>query len=106
MLTPANVSGSTVPCVAALRPDSLTVPLQLKSEDLLTVSLTPRMPESDVRRLSAFKEMSGFKGAVILMDVLRSAITMPGGQCVIISGMILMLKSSADSWNFPPVVRG
>ena len=33
----------------------------------------------------------------------RSASTMPGGQCVMIFGIVLMLQWSAGSWDMQPL---
>ena len=38
-----------------------------------------------------------------LVDVWRSATTMSGAQCVMTSGVHLMLKWPADSWDYPPL---
>ena len=41
--------------------------------------------------------ISDFREVLPLKDVLRSAITMSGVQCVMIYGVLLMLKWSVDS---------
>jgi hypothetical protein len=48
----------------------------------------------------ALKVTSDCKEALPTVDVWRSATTMSGAQCVMTSGVLLMLKWHADSWDF------
>ena len=50
------------------------------------------------------KEPSDFKEVLLPVDVWRYATTMSGAQCVMTSGVLLMLKWSADSWDSLPLV--
>jgi hypothetical protein len=54
---------------------------------------------------SAPKEPSDFKEALAVEDVWRSVTTMSGAQCVMMHGVLLMLKWPADSWDSLPQVN-
>ena len=81
-----------------MRADSLTV-LQLYL--LGSVATILEMLESVVKRMllnSALKGPSDCKEAAALSkDVLRCVTTMLGGQCVMTSGMMMMLRLSVDN---------
>ena len=44
-------------------------------------------------------ETSDSKEALPIVDVWRSVTMISGAQCVMTSGMLLMLEWSADSWD-------
>ena len=46
------------------------------------------------------KVTSDFVEALPLVGVWKSATTMPGAQCVMISGVVQMPELSVDSWDF------
>jgi len=50
------------------------------------------------------KEPSDFREALPVVDVLRSATTMCGAQCVMISGVLLMHEWPADNSDFQQLV--
>jgi hypothetical protein len=83
--------------VVELRPDSLTV--LLMHWGAITVCIL-KMLESGVREQPhALKEPSDCKEALPPEDVWRSATIISGAQCVMMHGVLLMLKWPADSWD-------
>ena len=80
--------------VVELRPDSLPA-LVLVLESIL--AHTSKMLECCVSH--ALKEPSDSKEALPRVDVWRSATAIPGAQCVMTYGVLLMLMWSADSWD-------
>jgi hypothetical protein len=80
--------------VVELRPDSLTVLIYHWGPTTVVIL---KMLESGVQ--VAFKEASDCKEAPVHKDVWRSATTMSGAQCVMTSGVLLMLKWPVDSWD-------
>ena len=80
--------------VVELRPDSLPA-LVLVLESILAHTL--KMLECCVS--PAPKDPSDFKEALPPLDVWRSATIIPGAQCVMTSGILLMLKWFVDNWD-------
>ena len=72
----------------------------------ITIVCIQMMLESDaLELLFALKEPSDFKEALQLVDVWRSATTISGAQCVMISGVLLMLELHVYNWDYQVQVR-
>ena len=81
----AHIEDAGVNCAGILMPERRILYVFLQSYNLWQVVVP--------------KETSDSKKALPLEGVWRSATTISGAQCVMTSGMLLMLKWSADSWD-------